>query len=160
MMKNYITTSRKPGRRVRTFAKDIAFLFNAEYITRGKTSISDLIANARYNGKRFVLIVSEKDGNPKQLLVLEVNDKTWEWKEPYLLKVLATRSELYNAKNVRINDFKLETKNRMLLDLLGLLDVEENQDSECVIRDVNKGISIFYNNREIGPVFDISCVKG
>lgn len=158
-MANYITTSRKPSTRVRTLAKQLAFLFDAEYITRGKTSISGLIASCRYNGVRFVLIITEKDGNPKQLLVMEVNAKTWEWKDAYFIKILITKSEISDTQNIRIKDFRLESKNSALLALLKSLDVEENRESNFVIKDIKNGISIYWDKKEIGPAFDVSFVK-
>ncbi|PIU22427.1 MAG: hypothetical protein COT14_01225 [Candidatus Diapherotrites archaeon CG08_land_8_20_14_0_20_30_16] len=155
-MANYITTSRKPSTRVRALAKQLSFLFDAEYITRGKTSISGLIADARYNGVRFVLIITEKDGNPRQLLVMEVNNKIWEWKEAYFIKILVTKSEISDTQNIRIKDFKLESKNIALLNLLKFLDVEENEDSEFVVKDIKNGLSIYWGKKEIGPAFDLS----
>ena len=91
---HYITTSRKPGIRVRAFVKDIAFLFNAQYITRGKNSISDLIADARYNGVDKIIIITEKNGNPYQLLLMSVDNKNWEWDETYFVKIIKVSLKL------------------------------------------------------------------
>lgn len=154
---NYITTARKPSVRVRLLAKQLSAIFSAEYITRGKNSISDLISDARYNGVEFVLILTEKDGNPKQLLVMEVNDKTWEWKDSYNLKIIKTRAEISKAEsNIRFRSFKIDTENRSLLSLFKLLHITENEDSDYILRDVKKGISVFNDKLEIGPNFDIS----
>jgi rRNA maturation protein Rpf1 len=53
---NYITTSRKPSINTRLFAKDLAGILSAEYLTRGKSSMSDLVNVARYNGVKKVFI--------------------------------------------------------------------------------------------------------
>jgi len=155
-MVNYITTARKPSVRTRTFAKQLSFLFGADYITRGKTSISDLIADARYKGVEYVLIVTEKDGNPKQLLVMLVNDKTWEWRDSYFVKILRTRSEISKQENVRIRSFSLQTKDLALNHLLNQFDLKLNDDSDYAIKDIKNGISVFFEKKEIGPSFAIT----
>lgn len=155
-MINYITTSRKPSVRVRTFAKQLGFLFGAEYITRGKTSISDLIADARYNGIEYVIIVTEKDGNPRQLLVMLINNKTWEWRDSYFIKLLRTRLEISKQDNLRIKSFNLQTKDLALNHLLNQFDLKLNNDSDYVVKDIKNGISIFLENKEIGPAFAIT----
>ena len=131
-MQNYLTTSRKPSTRVRTFAKQLAFLFGANYITRGKTSISDLIADARYKGIEYVIIITEKNGNPQQLLVMLVNEKTWEWRDSYFIKLLRTRSEISGQDNVRIRSFSLKTEDLALSHLLKQFDLNLSDKSEYV----------------------------
>lgn len=157
---NYITTSRKPSDRVRTFAKQLSPLFESEYIIRGKNSISDLIAAARYNGINYILIVTEKNGNPKQLLVIFLDEKVWEWKNTYFIKLLRTRSEILKENvNIRITNFNLSTENRALKSLLKTLRVNLDENSDIIVKDIKKGISIFKDNKEIGPVFDIEYAK-
>jgi len=56
-----VTTSRKPGRKTRRFAKVIARFFNWRYIRRGKMSIKDI-----QNLGDF-WIISEVKGNPALL---------------------------------------------------------------------------------------------
>lgn len=156
-MHNYITTARKPSVRVRTLAKQLAFLFQSMYITRGKNSISDLISDARYNAIDYILIITEKDGNPKQLLVMEVNDKTWDWKDSYMIKIVKTRAEIIKGEsNPRIRGYRLETNNKAILSLTSLLHLNEDLDSEFIVKDVKKGVSLFQDKKEIGPNFDLS----
>lgn len=154
-MVNFITTSRKPSTRVRVLAKQLGFLFQAQYTTRGKNSISDLVANARYSGVNHVLIVTEKDGNPKQLLLMEINEKTWEWKETYFLKLLRTRNELGKQDGLRIRGFKLISQNKPLHQILRILDIDD-VDSDIIVKDIKHGISIFQEKEEIGPAFDLA----
>ncbi len=52
-----ITTARKPSSKTRTFCKHLSRFTGLEYVTRGKTSLSDL------TDERF-LIVGEYKGNP------------------------------------------------------------------------------------------------
>lgn len=57
----FITTSRKPGQKARTFAKVMAKFMNWDYIPRGKASIKD------FEGK--LALVGEKGGNPSSLRI-------------------------------------------------------------------------------------------
>ncbi len=61
-----ITTSRKPGRKTRRFAKVIARYFNWSYINRGKMSLEDLS-----NLSDRLCIVSEVKGNPAYMTFYE-----------------------------------------------------------------------------------------
>jgi rRNA maturation protein Rpf1 len=155
---HYITTSRKPGLRVRAFVKDIAFLFEAEYITRGKNSISDLIADARYKAVDKIVIITEKNGNPHQLLIMSVDEKNWEWEETYFIKIIKAKSEV-NSEKFRIRNFIIETKNKALNSIFNKLDID-SKDSEFIIKDLKNGISIFKGKKEIGPSFDVTFAKG
>ncbi len=156
-MTNYITTSRKPSIRVRSLTKQLAFLFGATYVTRGKGSISDLVSNARYSGVPFVFVVTEHNGNPHQLLMMQVTEKSWEIKESFFLKILLTRNE-FKAGNIdtKPNNFVYVGKNKTLQWILKISGVEQNEDSELVVKDAAKrGFSIFFKGKEIGPAFNI-----
>lgn len=155
---HYITTSRKPGLRVRAFVKDIAFLFEAEYITRGKNSISDLIADARYRGVDKIIIITEKNGNPYQLLIMSVDEKNWEWDETYFVKILKAKSEV-NSEKFRIRSFNIETNNKALLSIFKKLNIDD-KESSFFVKDIKNGISVFKDKKEIGPSFDIRFSKG
>lgn len=52
-----ITTARKPSPKTRTFCKNLARFTGCEYITRGKTGISEF-------GKVPLLVVGDHKGNP------------------------------------------------------------------------------------------------
>lgn len=52
-----ITTARKPSSKTRTFCKHLSRFTGLEYVTRGKTSLSDLVDEP-------FLIVGEYKGNP------------------------------------------------------------------------------------------------
>lgn len=57
----YLTTSRKPGQKTRTFAKVLANFMNWEYIARGKSGADDF-------GDK-VAVVEERNGNPCSLRI-------------------------------------------------------------------------------------------
>jgi|Deesub1362A_J573_1020465.scaffolds.fasta_scaffold00706_23 U3 small nucleolar ribonucleoprotein protein IMP4 len=54
-----LTTSRKPGRRTRSFAKVIARYLNWKYINRGKKNLEEVLSLSRE-----VCIIEEIKGNP------------------------------------------------------------------------------------------------
>ncbi len=155
---NYITTSRKPSIRVRSLTKQIAFVFGATYVTRGKGSISDLVSNARYSGIPFVFVVTEHNGNPHQLLMMQVTEKSWEIKESFFLKILLTRNEFKAGKSfeIRQNNFVYSGKNKTLHWVFKIAGIAQDEDSDLVVKDAKKGFSIFFKEKEIGPAFNLA----
>jgi|Deesub1362A_J573_1020465.scaffolds.fasta_scaffold00498_24 U3 small nucleolar ribonucleoprotein protein IMP4 len=59
----FITTSRKPSRKTRTFAKVLADFLNLEYVPRGKTGISEFLSER-------MIVIGEKDGNPFSMKII------------------------------------------------------------------------------------------
>ncbi len=72
-MKYIITTSRKPPTKVRSFAKDLAFILSTKPLTRGKLSIEELIKKLGDEDK--LLIVDCKKGNPSRIRVMDKKGK-------------------------------------------------------------------------------------
>ena len=70
-----ITTSRKPGRRTRSFCKDLAkALPYSKYVNRGKGNVWDMVELALSQGFFRVLVVGETKGNPSIIRTIEVGD--------------------------------------------------------------------------------------
>ncbi len=64
-----VTTSRKPVPEVRSLARDLAFATGAEYVTRGKAGMADILDRARSvlivsKSGRFFCIDLFSDGEP------------------------------------------------------------------------------------------------
>ncbi len=154
-MVNYVTTSRKPGIRVRSFAKNIAFLFNANYVTRGKSSITDLVSNCRYNGVPFVIVITEQNGNPHQILLLCVTEKSWEIKETFFVNLLVARNELKSNNELRSKKFVYPGQSKTLKWIIKILGVDTVDNSDLEVRDIKNGFSVFLCGKEIGPKFEI-----
>lgn len=155
---NSITTSRKPSIRTRTFAKNVAFLFGATYLVRGKGSISNLISNCRYEGTQFLFIVTERHGNPFQILMLQVTEKNWELKETFFVKVLVAHNEFDNAKadgNLRFREFVLASKNKALNWIIKTVGADITDDSDVVVKDFKGAITTYYKDVEVGPRFEL-----
>lgn len=68
-----LTTSRKPGRKTRRFAKVIARFFNWRYVNRGKLSLEDFATLSE-----IFWIISEVKGNPAILTLYERGEKKLE----------------------------------------------------------------------------------
>ena len=68
-----ITTSRKPGRRTRSFCKDLSkALPGSKYVNRGKGNIWDMVEFALAQGYFRLLVVGETKGNPSIIRTIEV----------------------------------------------------------------------------------------
>ncbi len=64
-----ITTSRRPSRRTRTFAKELVRVIpNSIKINRGKMSLDDLKEYMIRRGYTRLIIINTKKGNPSQLI--------------------------------------------------------------------------------------------
>jgi U3 small nucleolar ribonucleoprotein protein IMP4 len=59
-----ITTSRKPGRKTRTFARVLSNFMNWRYFSRGKSSLKDF-------SDETVAIIEERGGNPSSLKIIK-----------------------------------------------------------------------------------------
>ena len=79
MRRFIITTCRRPGRRLRSFVKDlIKVLPGGIRITRGKQSLDDLAILAQSLGVNLMMIVDSMKGNPARFRFFEVKSFTYE----------------------------------------------------------------------------------
>jgi rRNA maturation protein Rpf1 len=150
----YITTSRKPGKNTRVFAKDFARLINAIYLTRGKSSIANLINTARYNGASDIYIITEKNGNPNQILHIEIVKKYWEFKESFTITLHKLTKTLTETKP-KITCLQIATNNKPLRHILKINNIFSEEECEYIIKDVKEAVSLFHKDKEIGPRFEI-----
>jgi len=80
----YITTSRKPSNRTRSFCKFLSHVLRAKYEGRGKKSVDEIFERAAQLGFRRVLVVWEANGNPARLSFLTAGRAEWKWLSPEL----------------------------------------------------------------------------
>ncbi|MBS3060848.1 MAG: hypothetical protein J4432_05070 [DPANN group archaeon] len=86
-----ITTSRKPVQNTRTFSKALgALLPMSEYKARGKSALETIIEYAGSRGHGTVIIIEEKNGNPKSIRSLKIHNHEWDW-QPRYLEILGYR---------------------------------------------------------------------
>ena len=151
------TTSRKPGRKTRAFARDLSqSLPSASYVSRGKSSLPGLIEKAGYEGHNYLLIVLEDHGNPVGLRGIKAGED-WQHAFEVKLKVAKIRQELgkskFKAKEIR---FKAQGKLKQLLTLLG---VSSDNEAELSL-EAKQGLVRFYLDRkEIGPRFKVEMIS-
>lgn len=69
----FITTSRKPSGRTRSFCQSLSHALNATYINRGKMSFRDVLIKASESGFKKVAIVSQIKGNPSRIEIYDTN---------------------------------------------------------------------------------------
>jgi len=63
----FVTTSRKPGNRTRTFAKLFSRFLNLEYLPRGKKGLDYFPGN--------YIVIEEKEGNPHVIRLIKKKSK-------------------------------------------------------------------------------------
>lgn len=152
-----LTTSRKPSKRTRRFARELSYVLPyALYIPRGKSSIEDLIRRAEERGFHRIIIIGETKGNPSIFRVL-VREKGWRW----LAQAYITSVSLYvdmGLKPVRVvaDGLTLRTDRfgRFLRDVFGVY--EESDVLALEERDGN--VRFVYEKKEVGPRFRITGV--
>ena len=72
-MSIFITTSRRPTRRVRSFCKELArVLPGSTYVNRGKMNLDEVLLEASARGSSHALIVNVRKGNPGRLDLYDV----------------------------------------------------------------------------------------
>lgn len=141
----FITTSRKPSAKTRTFCGLISRALNADYTNRGKMSFRDVLIRA--SGFKTIAVVSQVKGNPSRI---EFYNSKGE-----LLLTLYIKESILNLKG-RINPDKLKLRcevEELIEPLLDTLQIEE--DKENSTKDIlwvkkghgdNKAVFEFYGS--------------
>lgn len=77
-----ITTSRKPSRNTRVFARTLSNLLpNSVYVPRGKGSVESMVEGASAKGLKRVAVVHDSKGNPGKISLIENRKDGWDWAE-------------------------------------------------------------------------------
>jgi len=114
----FITTSRKPSAKTRTFCQRLSRVLNADYTSRGKMSFRDVLIKA--SGFKIIAVVSEIKGNPSRI-------EFYNQKSEILLTLYITEAIL--DLNGKINPDKLTLRceiNELTGKLLDILKIKEN----------------------------------
>lgn len=128
----FITTSRKPSAKTRTFCQSLSRALNADYTNRGKMSFRDVLIKA--SGFKVIAIVSQVKGNPSRIEFYN--------EEGEILLTLYMTEAILNLKG-RINSEKLTIRceidelKKKLLDILEI--IEDHKDSTQNLIWVKKG---------------------
>jgi hypothetical protein len=148
-----ITTSRKPGRKTRTFSRDLQrALPDSVYINRGKGSIEDVVELALARGYTRILIVGETKGNPSIIRTLELDGRPRWGIEIYITPIKLCR-ELPCTENE--GDY-IKVESESYEDVLKKVFGYPIEEGEPVILQEDKSIVEFlYEGQPVGPVFRI-----
>ncbi len=117
----FITTSRKPSSKTRTFCQSLSRVLNATYANRGKMSFRDVLIKA--SGFKIIAVVSQVKGNPSRI-------EFYNQKGEILLTLYITEAIL-NLKG-RINPDKTVLRceiDELKQKLLDILEINEDQGS-------------------------------
>ena len=132
-MINLITTSRKPGRNLRKFVRQVCPIFNTKYFVRGKTSVKELADYLEYEGYDKLIVVSEFKGNPGSMIFYTSQKGFFKQERKYKITYYKLSEKKMQFPKYEIN---LEDKeNKDFFKYLGT----ENEKSEAKIFD-EKGI--------------------
>ncbi|MGZ7208850.1 MAG: Brix domain-containing protein [Methanobacterium sp.] len=123
----FITTSRKPSAKTRTFCQSVSRALGAEYVNRGKMSFRDILIKA---GKfKHIAIISQVKGNPSRI---EFYNQKGE-----ILLTFYIKEAMLNLKG-RINPNKLTLRSDIeeltepLLNILEIMEDHENSNENLL----------------------------
>ncbi len=147
-----ITTSRKPGRRTRSFAKDLQkALPQSKYVNRGKGNIYSIAERAEREGYTRILIVGETKGNPSIIRVVQLYPPRWDI-QIYISLIKLCR-EVGCKKNY--GDY-VEVKGDLYNSVLKKTFGYTIEEGHPVILKEEKGLVTFtYDSHNVGPVFRV-----
>jgi U3 small nucleolar ribonucleoprotein protein IMP4 len=137
-VKFIITTSRKPPNKVRSFAKDIAFIFATKPLTRGKFSLKDLIK--KLNNDDRLLIIDCKKGNPSRIRVIDKKGKVFQilLMGVKLIREMKEKPVFKNNIPMILNENEFSERISKILGLKLLKSIEDANSDCYVIKFVNE----------------------
>lgn len=59
-----VTTSREAGKQTRQLAREIAKKHSCLFVSRGKSSLYNIVEKARFAGEKAILVVTEEQSKP------------------------------------------------------------------------------------------------
>lgn len=141
----FITTSRKPSAKTRTFCQYLSRALNADYTNRGKMSFRDVLIKA--SGFKHIAVVSQVKGNPSRIEFYNSDGE--------ILLTLYISEAILDLKG-RINPDKLTLRCEIdelktaLLDILEIKEASENEEENLLLvkkgEDDSKAVIEFYGN--------------
>lgn len=142
----FITTSRKPSGRTRSFCQSLSHTLNAKYENRGKMSFRDVLVKSTSLGFQKILIVSQIKGNPSKIEIYDADGKI-------LLFLKITVSLLDSKGKINPDDLSLrceieELKNH-LTPILNIPESKKDSNKNLIWikkgEEENKAIFEFYD---------------
>lgn len=146
---NIITTSRRPGRNLRKFVRQLSTLFNAIYFVRGKSSVKALAEYMGYEGYKKLIVVTEYKGNPRAILIYGIKNSMFSLERKYLITYFRLSDKKFTPEG-----FKLELEDKENKALFEFLDVKSER-SDYKLKDDEKRIISLVKGRECGLKFRV-----
>ncbi|RLG21120.1 hypothetical protein DRN74_03740 [Candidatus Micrarchaeota archaeon] len=139
-----ISSSRKPSRKTRTLARQLAKAVpHSRYITRGKKNIDALCSEARRLGYSRIAIIYEKHGNPSQIHFIENHVDSWEW----LPEIIQIEHSSINEKIKKaFEEIKVLGENKDKI--TKLFNTETSDETENVIEAEKNTIKVKKHKKE------------
>lgn len=135
-----ITTSRKPCRNTRTFARKLSNLIpNSIYLTRGKKDIYDLIEYARSHGLRRIMLIGDFRGNPGKVQFLKLGKSSWAW-EDIIIHIKGLWTPEKKMRKIKAEELMIKGKMKKKFD--ELFSVESVPDADLIL-DVDTEKMVF-----------------
>lgn len=146
-----VTTARKPCTRTRAFSRELAGVLPlSQYLPRGKSSVEELISEARRRGMQCVAIVSDIKGNPGKMEFLDVSQSDWQWSPTVLLLRGVKLQREFGKKRLNgDNELALEGDGTVA----ELLGIEGFPDAEMAMSDKDGRVTFLAGDEEVGPAF-------
>ena len=152
------STSRKAGAKTRALARDLSYVIpRAAYLSRGKSSLEDVLDRARGHGHLLVGIIEESHGNPSMLHCIQCTDREWKRLAYCALSVHKLRKE-FKSKKQRAALLKLEFSLPQFLAFFKKLGIASQADADLVAKESNNTISFFEDGKEVGPRVSLGAI--
>ncbi|MBI2530101.1 MAG: hypothetical protein HYW05_03080 [Candidatus Diapherotrites archaeon] len=152
-----ITTSRNAGAMTRQFAKGLSLsLPDAEYVSRNGKSVDALVADARYSGRKRLLIAHDSDGKPAMIFCIGISESSWD----YIFSAgISLQKQRDNKSGDEIPSLRLQIKSAKMKKFIKALGIGNEGDSEFILREQDSSIGFYSGKREIGPRFRILGIE-
>ncbi len=162
-MEIYITSSRRPSRRTRSFIKDLALILNAKRFNRGKSSIAFLLQ--RLNEESRLIIVSTAKGNPSKLDIYSKSGLL----ANFLIRKVKLLREFKSDVIKKVNTFKFSLEDdtaKEFIEILGIKDVAKKESIVLTFHPSNieefkdyKEVKLMFDSKNLGTLFYIKRLK-
>ena|SRR3989338_933409 len=152
-----ITTSRNASAETKQFAKGLSLSFpNSKYVSRNEKSIDALVADARYSGRKRLLIAHDSDGKPARFFCIGISESSWN----YIFSAGISLQKPRDKKSRQeIPSLKLQIKSAKMKKFIKALGIGNESDSDFTLKEQNSAMDFYSGKREIGPKFKILGIE-
>ncbi len=156
-VKMLITTSRNASLETRQFAKGLSLSFpDAEYVSRSGKSVDALAGDARYSGRKNLLIVQDENGKPARILCIGISESSWK----YIFSAGISLQKPRDRKSRQgFSSLKLNVKSAKIKKFVKALGIGDESDSDFTLKEQGSAVNFYSGKREIGPKFGILGIK-